>query len=139
MPAIVEAHLTALHDHDSAALDGILAPDILVAEAPFPQASRRGQTEAMVWHADLFAVWTDFRFMPRHWHNVGGAAFLEGEASFVQRGERHGMRAPGKLVTLDMLFVYHLSDAGIGRIKLYYDAALLHRQLSAPVAQCELF
>jgi ketosteroid isomerase-like protein len=139
MPPIVEAHLTALHDHDPAAVDAILAPDILVAEVPFPQANRRGQAAAAGWHADLFATWTDFRFMPRHWHNLGGAAFLEGEASFIHRGERHGIRAEGKPVTLDMLFVYHLSEAGIDRLKLYYDAGSLLRQLAAPGVQGELF
>lgn len=139
MPPIVEAHLTALHDHDTAALDGIWAPGVVVTEVPFPQASQRGPAQATAWHANLFAVWTDFRFLPRHWHNIGGAAFLEGEASFVQRGERHGIGAQDKPVALDMLLVYHLSEAGIGRIKLYYDSALLRRQLAAPGAQGKLF
>ena len=139
MPPVVEAHLTALHDHDTAALDAVLAPEVVLTEVAFPEATRRGRAEATAWHADLFAAWTDFRFMPRHWHNIGGAAFLEGEASFIQRGERHGIRARAKQVSLDMLFVYHLSEAGIGRLKLYYDAALLRRQLAAPGAQGELF
>jgi ketosteroid isomerase-like protein len=139
MPRIVETHLTALHDHDVAAVDGVLATDVVVTEAPFPQVTWRGRAEVAAWHSDLFRVWTDFRFMPRHWHNIGGAAFLEGGASFIQRGERHGMRANGKLVTLDMLLVYHLSEVGIGRIKLYYDAASLRRQVSAPSGQGELF
>lgn len=139
MPPIVETHLTVLHDHDVAALDGILTPDIVVTEVPFPLASRQGPDDARAWHAELFAAWTDFRFMPRHWHNVGGAAFLEGEASFIQRGERHGIRAQAKLVTLDMLLIYHLSEAGIGRIKLYYDGATLRRQLATPGVQGELF
>ncbi len=139
LPPVVEAHLTALHDHDVAALEPLLAGDVVVTEAAFPAASCRGKAEGLAFHRDLFATWTEFRFMPRHWYNLGGAAFLEGEASFVQRGQRHGISAHGELVTLDMLLIYHLSQECIGRIKLYYDADSIRRQVTVPAAQRELF
>jgi len=131
MPAVVERHLTALNDHDVSALDAVLAPDVVVTEAAFPQATRRGKAEVTALHADLFATWGDFRFMPRHWHNLGGAAFLAGDASFTHRGERHGITASGKPVTIDMLLIYYLSADRICRIKLYYDVAAISRQITA--------
>jgi ketosteroid isomerase-like protein len=131
MPVAVERHLTALNDHDLAPLDALLASDVVFTEAPFPQASRRGKAAVTALHADLFATWTDFRFMPRHWHNLGGAAFLEGDASFVQRGQRNGIAADGRPVMIDMLLIYYLTNDTICRIKLYYDAASIRAQLAA--------
>jgi ketosteroid isomerase-like protein len=139
MPEAVEAHLTALHDQDVAALHDVLGPDVEVVEAPFPMRCWSGPPAVATWHEDVFAAWTDFRFMPRHWHNIGGAAFLEGEASFVQHGERHGLQAQGKVVTLDMMLVYHLFEGRVRRLKLYYDAATWRHQVEAPGAQGELF
>jgi ketosteroid isomerase-like protein len=139
MPPVVEAHLTALHDHDVAALEPLLAGDVVVTEAAFPDATCRSRAEGLAFHRDLFATWREFRFMPRHWHNIGSVAFLEGDASFVHRGQRHGISANGTLVTLDMLFIYHLAEERIRRIKLYYDADSIRRQVMVPTEQGELF
>lgn len=139
VPAVVETHLTALHDQDVAAVAALLTPDAVVIEAPFPDASVAGKEQVVAFHANLLSKWTDFRFMPLHWHNLGGAAFLEGEATFVQRGERCGLRADGKVVTMDMFLIYHLAAGQIARLKLYYDAAGLRRQLARPGVQGELF
>ena len=135
LPALVERHLTALNDHDVDGLDGLLAPDVVLIDTAFPDDASRGAAEVAGYHTRLFANWADFRFMPRHWHNLGGAAFLEGDASFAPRGEWQGVTTNGQVVTVDMLLVYYLSGQGLTRIKLYYDAARIHRQMMTPPRQ----
>jgi len=139
IPAVVERHLTALHDHDVGALETLFAPDAVVVEAAFPREMHRGRAAVAAFHAQLFTTWTDFRFMPRYWHNLGGAAFLEGDANFVQCGEWHGITAAARPISSDLLLIYHLAGERIGRVKLYYDAAGIRRQLALAPAQGELF
>jgi hypothetical protein len=42
-------------------------------------------------------------------------------------------------VSSDLLLIYHLAGTCIGRMKLYYDAAGIRRQLARAPAQGELF
>jgi hypothetical protein len=140
LPSVVEAHLTALNDHDAAAAARLFGPGGRAFDIGSPENTLI--ETVLDFHHVLLAKWREFRFFPRAWHNLRSAAFLEGDASFLppEASRRHNIVAP---VSIDVLLTYDIASDGaqdrIVRFKLYYDSARIAGQLRQGSAQGSLF